>query len=255
MGLQVEQFLCRTDNFGIIARDEASGLVIAVDAPEAAAIEGRLAALGWPLTHILVTHKHPDHVDGISALKARHGCTVIGPAAEEAAIPGIDRLVAGGDVLVIGGQSIDVIATPGHTLGHVAYHFAEARRLFAADCLFSLGCGRLFEGTPAQMWDSLSRLAALPDDTLLHGGHDYTLANARFALSVDPGNAALSARAAEAERQKTEGRMSLPVRLGAEKAENPFLRPHDPAIRAALGMADASDAEVFAELRARKDRF
>jgi hydroxyacylglutathione hydrolase len=253
--IEIEQFICRADNFAVLMHDAASGLTASIDAPDAEAIGEALTRHGWALTHLLITHHHGDHTQGLPALKAATGCTVIGPLAEAKRIQGLDVQVKGGNRFLFGNHAVDVIDTPGHTAGQVAFHMPAAKRLFAADCLFSLGCGRLLEGTAADMWESLQRLMALPDDTLLHCGHEYTLANARFALSVDGSNAALQARAAEAEALRAAGRMTLPVSMAREKATNPFLRPHDPAIRAALGMEAASDLEVFAELRRRKDRF
>jgi hydroxyacylglutathione hydrolase len=253
--VDVEQFICRTDNFGVLLHDAASGLTAAIDAPDAGAIRTALARHGWQLTHLLITHHHGDHTEGLAELKRVTGCTVIGPAGEAHRIAGLDVHVKGGNRFLLGNRAIDVIDTPGHTMGQVAFHVPDARRLFAADCLFSLGCGRLLEGSAADMWGSLQRLMALPGETLLHCGHEYTLANARFALSIDPDNTALQARAGEAERLRADGLMTLPVTLAAERATNPFLRPQDAAIRARLGMEAASDLEVFTELRRRKDRF
>jgi hydroxyacylglutathione hydrolase len=180
---------------------------------------------------------------------------VAGARADEARIPGIDLKLAEGDRFKLGEAEAQVIETPGHTSGHISFWFAEAKALFCADTLFSLGCGRVFEGSYAQMWNSLKKLAALPDDALVYCGHEYTQANARFALSVDPDNKALQARAAEVERQRAAGKPTVPTRLSAERAANPFLRAVDPAIRQRLGMESASDAEVFAEIRRRKDSF
>lgn len=253
--IEIEQFPCRADNFGVLIRDPQSGLVAAIDAPEEAAVEAALARRGWALTHIFTTHHHPDHVEGNAGLKARHGCTIIGPLAERERIPGIDRTVAGGDSFAFGSLEVSVIDTPGHTLGQIAYHIPSQSVVFTADCLFSLGCGRLLEGTPAMMWGSLKRLMALPAETMIHCGHEYTASNARFALSVDPDNAALVARAAEVDRLRAADLPTLPVRLADELAANPFLRPHESAIRARLGMETATDEDVFAELRRRKDVF
>ena len=254
MPIEIEQFMCRTDNFGVLVHDPESGQTASIDAPEAEPVVAALERRGWTLTHILCTHHHPDHVEGNAALIERYGAELIGPAAEAHRIEGLDRQVRGGDAFELCGTRVEVIDVPGHTAGQIAYHWPEARRVFTADCLFSLGCGRVFEGTMEEMHASLQRLAALPEETMIYCGHEYTLSNARFALAVDPDNEALKARAAEAERQRAENRPTVPVRLGDELAANPFLRPHDPAIRATLGMEDASDAEVFAEIRRRKDR-
>jgi hydroxyacylglutathione hydrolase len=250
----IEQFPCREDNFGILVHDPATKLTAAIDAPDAAAIERALQRTGWALTHILVTHHHGDHVEGIAALKARHGARVVANRADAHRIPGVDETVEPGGVYRFGDRTAGIIDTPGHTVGHIAWHFPEEKVLFAGDTLFSLGCGRVFEGTMDQMWASLDRLRQLPDDTRLYCGHEYTVSNARFALSVDPDNAALKARAAEAGAQRASGFATLPVTLGAEKRENPFLRADDPSIRKHLGMERAPDAAVFAELRERKNR-
>ena len=252
MGVEVEQFMCRSDNFGVLVHDPASGTTVGIDAPEADPIIAALERRGWTLTHLLITHHHPDHVDGIDALKGQ-GVEVIGPAAEAHRIRGLDRTVAGGDTFETGGIRVEAIDVPGHTAGQIAYHMPDEALVFTADALFSLGCGRLFEGTPDQMHASLQRLAALPGETLVHCGHEYTEANARFALTVDPDNAALRARAEEVRRLREANEPTLPVRLADELVQNPFLRPHDPGIRRTLGMEAASDAEIFAELRRRKD--
>ena len=255
MTVEIEQFFCRGDNFGILMRDAASGTVALVDAPEEAPILAAIARTGWTPSLLLVTHHHADHVEANLALKARFGLRIIGPAAEAEKIPGIDDKVAGGGTVALGSQTVRVIETPGHTAGHVSYHLPEAGVVFTGDTLFSLGCGRLFEAGPETMFASLARLAALPDETRVYCGHDYTLANARFALSVDAGNATLQARAREVEALRAVGRATLPTTIRAEKAANPFLRAGDPAIRKALAMEAATDAAVFAELRRRKDNF
>ena len=251
--LEIDLFACRSDNFGVLLHDPATGATASIDAPEEKPILDALARRGWTLSHIFTTHHHNDHVEANLALKERFGVTIVGPARET--IPGIDRKVDGGDSFEFAGRRVEVIATPGHTLGHICFHLPEDKLLFAADTLFALGCGRLFEGTPAQMWDSLSRLAVLPDETTIYFGHEYTLSNARFAKTVDPDNAALINRVAEIEALRAAGVFTAPTTIGLEKATNPFLRAGDAAIRRHLGMANASDAEVFAEIRGRKDRF
>ena len=253
--LEIHQFMCRSDNFGVLLHDAETGRTASVDAPEEAAIRAALDEKGWNLTHILVTHHHGDHVEANMALKQAFGVEIIGPKAEAARIPGIDRGVGEGDSLDFAGHHVTVISTPGHTSGEISYFFPEDGLLFAADTLFALGCGRVFEGTPAEMWELLKKLRALPDSTVVYCGHEYTLANARFAVTVDPGNPLLAARARDIEALRNAGRPTLPTTIGEEKATNPFLRPDDPAIRAHLGMKDATDAEVFAEIRGRKDRF
>lgn len=253
--LEIELFSCRGDNFGVLLHDPVSGATASIDAPEEGPILEALARRSWTLSHIFTTHHHNDHVEANLALKDRFGVTIIGPAREAPSIPGIDRTVDGGDSFEFAGRRVEVIVTPGHTLGHICFHLPEEKLLFAADTLFALGCGRLFEGTPAQMWDSLSKLAALPDETVVYFGHEYTLSNARFSKTVDPDNAALLTRVAEIEALRAENAFTAPTTIGLEKATNPFLRAADPAIRRHLGMETASDAEVFAEIRMRKDRF
>ena len=255
MPVEIEPFTCRSDNFGILLRDVESGAVALVDAPEEAPILAAIGRTGWRPSLLLVTHHHGDHVEANLALKQRFGLRIVGPEAEAAKIPGIDEKVAEGDTVMLGTQPVRVIATPGHTAGHVSYHLPEASVAFTGDTLFSLGCGRLFEAGPEAMFASLAKLAALPGGTKLFCGHEYTAANARFALSVDAGNAALQARAKEVESLRAEGRPTLPTTLASELETNPFLRTGDPAIRKALAMEAATDVAVFAELRRRKDNF
>lgn len=255
MSALIELFLCRTDNFGVLVHDEQTGRTAAIDAPEVEAIEAALVRRGWRLTDILVTHHHVDHVDGIESLKASYGCRVVAAKADAHRIPALDETVEEGDTVSVGSLTTEIIDTPGHTVGHIAYWFKQERLLFAADTLFSLGCGRLFEGTPADMWASLQKLRALPDDTVLYCGHEYTLSNARFAVTVDPTNAALARRAAEVETLRGEHKFTLPVLLGAEKRENPFLRADDPAVAKAVGLEGADAVTVFTELRERKNNF
>ncbi|MCR6502639.1 hydroxyacylglutathione hydrolase [Shinella sp. CPCC 101442] len=253
--LEIDLFACRSDNFGVLLHDPVSGATASIDAPEEQAILDALARRGWTLSHILTTHHHNDHVEANLALKARFGVEIIGPAREAPRIPGIDRTVDGGDTFDFAGRRVEVILTPGHTLGHICFYLPEEKLLFAADTLFALGCGRLFEGTSAQMWDALSRLAVLPDETTVYFGHEYTLSNGRFALTVDPENTLLASRVAGIEKLRAAGAFTAPTTIGLEKATNPFLRAADPAVRRHLGMETASDADVFAEIRARKDRF
>ena len=254
-GKIIPQFICRSDNFGILIHDGQSGQTLAVDAPDAGAIEAELEAHGWRLTDILLTHHHEDHVAGVETLRQRHGAHVTGHGADAHRLPRLDAAIMPGEDLRILGEVAEVIATPGHTSGQLAYFFPGLMVLFAGDCLFSLGCGRLFEGTPAQMWPALDRLRRLPAQTRLYCGHEYTQANARFALSVEPGNAALVQRAQQVDALRQHGKPTLPSLLGDECATNPFLRPESPEIRAHFNLADASNMEVFAALRAAKDQF
>lgn len=256
MAALIDIFPCRSDNFGYLVHDTATGRTASIDAPEAAAILAALKRTGWKLTDILITHHHTDHVEGIPAVKRETGAQVTGPRAEAGKILGLDVLVAGGDSLALGETEFIVIETPGHTLGHIGYYEAAGRHLFAADALFSLGVGRMFEGQPGPMWEGLLQLRDLPDDTLLYCGHEYTLSNAAFALSVDPRNAALNIRAGEVKRLVEDGRATIPVSLGLEKATNPFLRADRPELARAMGLAaNADPAAVFAALRRAKDEF
>ncbi len=255
MTIEIEQFMCREDNFGVLLRDAGTGEAALIDAPEEGPILAAIERTGWTPTTLFITHHHADHVEANLALKERFKLRIVGPEAEKAKIPGIDDTVEGGSVVPFAGEKIEVIFTPGHTAGHVTYHLPKAKVAFAADTLFSLGCGRLLECPPPVMFESLKKLAALPADTAVYCGHEYTLANARFALTVDPGNAALQARVKKIEALRAEGRPTLPTTIGEELATNPFLRWADPEIRRNLGMESAADLEVFAEIRKRKDNF
>jgi hydroxyacylglutathione hydrolase len=255
MGLIVDVFSARSDNYGYLVCDEPSGRVAAIDAPDVQAIETALVHRGWRLTDILITHHHGDHTEAIAPLKADYGARVTGPRAEAGKIDGLDVLVEAGDEVELGETRFAVIATPGHTLGHITYHNAAGGHVFTGDALFSLGCGRMFEGTPGPMWEGLKRLRALPDDTLVYCGHEYTAANARFALSVDPDNPALQARAAEVAQLRSAGRFTIPARLGEEKQANPFLRADALELAKAMGLDGSDPAAVFAALRKAKDNF
>lgn len=255
MPLEIVTVPCLRDNYAYLAHDPASGAVALIDAPEAGPIEAALDARGWTLDTILITHHHDDHIAGVERLRARGGVTVVGAAADRRRLPRLDREVAEGDAVGTGAMAARVLDAPGHTRGHVAYHFAEAGALFSADSLMVMGCGRLFEGSPGEMWASLSKLAALPGDTMVYSGHEYAEGNLRFALDADPDNPALRARAEAIAALRAAGEPTVPARLDLERATNPFLRAADPGLRARLGMAGAPDAEVFAELRRRKDAF
>lgn len=255
MALVIEQFGCLSDNFGVLIHDKEAGLTAAIDAPEEAPIRAKLDENGWRLDQILTTHHHADHVDGNLPLKTAFGCKITGPAGESDKIPGIDRAVSEGDTLRFAGTEIEVIETPGHTLGHITFWLPKEKVAFVGDTLFAMGCGRVIEGTMDMMWNSLEKLLALPDDTVLYCGHEYTVANAKFALSVEPGNAALVKRDADVKRLREQGRPTLPTTIAIEKATNPFLRVNAPEIRASLGMQNATPAEIFGELRRRKDTF
>lgn len=255
MTIQIDQFTCRADNFGVLMHDSESGETALIDAPEEATILEAVKRTGWKPTMILTTHHHIDHVEANLSLKQQFNLKIIGPKAEADKIPGIDEQVKEGDVIRFGSEEIRVIETPGHTAGHVSFHLPKAKVAFTADTLFALGCGRLFEAPPPVMYASLKKLAALPPETVVYCGHEYTLSNARFALTIDPQNEALKARAAKIEKLRSEGVATLPTTIGEELETNPFLRWADPAIRKHLGMEGATDADVFAEIRKRKDNF
>lgn len=255
MTIKIHQFTCRTDNFGVLLHDTDSGLTALIDAPEEAAILAAIEETGWKPDMILTTHHHNDHVEANLALKQKFNLRIIGPKAEADKIPGIDRQVVEGDTIPFGTHAIEVIETPGHTAGHVSYFLADAGIAFTADTLFALGCGRLFEAPPPVMFDSLKKLAALPPGTKVYCGHEYTLSNARFALTVDPKNNQLKERAGRIEKLRADGKTTLPTTIGEELATNPFLRWKDAGVRKALGMESAADVDVFAEIRKRKDSF
>jgi hydroxyacylglutathione hydrolase len=255
MPAKIHQFHCLSDNFGVLVHDPATGATAAIDAPEAAAVEKALQDTGWTLTDILVTHHHADHTQGIPELKAKYKCKVTAPKNEASKIADVDATYGGGDTARLGSLSARVIDTPGHTAGHISLVFDDDKIAFVGDTLFSIGCGRVIEGTPTQMWESLLKLRALPDDIRFFCGHEYTQANVKFALTIEPENPALIARAREVEELRAQGKPTLPSTLGAEKAANCFLRADVPSVAASVGMTGKSAAEVFTEIRARKNKF
>jgi hydroxyacylglutathione hydrolase len=255
MPAQTHLFRCLQDNFGVLVHDPATGATASIDAPEADPVEAALKQTGWRLTDILVTHHHGDHTGGIKALKEHHHCRVTAPRAEAARIPAVDVEVGEGDEVKVGSIKARVLETPGHTAGHISYWFADEQLAFVGDTLFSIGCGRVIEGTPAMMWASLLKLRALPDATQVYCGHEYTAANIRFAKTIEPDNKDLAAREREVTSLLANNKSTVPSLLGAEKKENVFLRADVPAVAAAVGLSGRSPAEVFAEVRARKNKF
>lgn len=251
--LTVELIPAMSDNYIYLVRDTRSDAVGVVDPGVAEPVIERLEVAGLKPTHVFITHHHADHIGGMSAILDKYGAHAIGPKADAGRIPGLAETVVEGDRVIFGTHSAQVFETPGHTSGHIAFWFEEGEALFSGDTLFALGCGRLFEGTAADMWRSLSKLRALPAATRIFCGHEYTLTNARFALTVDPANAALAERAAEIERQRAAGTPTIPSTLGVEVATNPFLRADDAEVQAHLAMVGRDPAEVFAEIRGRKD--
>lgn len=255
MPLEIVTIPCRSDNYAFLLHDAAQGVTALVDAPELAPIDAALKQRGWALDLILLTHHHYDHVEAVAPLVAAYGAKVVGAAADAHRLPALDLAVTPGESVPVGGHSADVLDVPGHTVGHIAFHIRDSRAVFTGDSLMAMGCGRLFEGTPDQMWQSLTTLMALPAETEVYSGHEYTAANARFAKTVDPDNTALDQRIAQIDAARRAGVPTVPAPLGLELATNPFLRAADPEIRAHLGLTAVSDAEVFAELRRRKDAF
>jgi len=255
MPLEIITIPCLSDNYAFLAHDAASGDTALIDAPEAGPILAALNARGWTLSHVLLTHHHWDHVDGLADILAQQPAKVIGAAADAYRLPPLDVQVSEGDTFDIGGEPVQIFDVSGHTVGHIAFYMPESDAVFTADSLMALGCGRLFEGTGPQMWASLSKLAALPDETIVYSGHEYTQSNAKFAVTVDPDNPALKDRVAAIETTRAAGKPTVPSELGLEKATNPFLRADDPAIQAHLGMENADPADVFTEIRTRKDNF
>lgn len=256
MALAIHQFLCLQDNFGLLAHDERTGATASIDAPDGEVIAAEAKRIGWGLTHVLLTHHHLDHVEGVPVLaKAFPGLCVVGARKDRRRLPPLTLAVGEGDEVALGDSVARVIETPGHTLGHLAYYFLEDEAVFVGDTLFSLGCGRLFEGTPAMMFASLEKLARLPDETRVYCGHEYTQANGRFAATVDPDNPMLKERTEEVARLRTARKFTLPTTIALERATNPFLRSEEMDVQAALGMSGADPVEVFARMREAKDGF
>ena len=254
MALDVRQFPCLSDNYGYLIRCSETGACAAIDTPDASRILEEARAIGWEIGEIWNTHHHWDHAGGNELIKKETGCRILGPAGEAEKIPGIDQDLSGGDEIGLGDMKVNIIDVPGHTLGHIAYYIPLEKTAFVGDALFALGCGRVFEGDADMMWKSLSRLKALPADTTIYCAHEYTQANARFALSVDPDNPALTAYAKEVEAKRSRGDWTVPTVLSRELEANPFLRADDADLQAAMGHA-GDPVATFAEIRARKDSF
>ncbi len=253
--LQIHQFEAFDDNYGYLIHDEDAGVTASIDSPDAPKILAALEQTGWRLTHILNTHHHFDHTGGNEELKAKFGCQIIGPRGDADKIPALDTAVAGGDVVAVGSHKAKVLDVPGHTLGHIAFWFEDDGVAFVGDALFTLGCGRVFEGTLPQMWQSMQTLAALPPATRIFCAHEYTQANAKFALTVDPENDELRARAKEIDALRARGEPTVPTTIEMELATNPFLRAAEPGVQRAVGMDGADPVAVFTEVRKRKDNF
>ncbi|MFL2769814.1 MAG: hydroxyacylglutathione hydrolase [Rhodospirillaceae bacterium] len=253
--LEIRQIPVLDDNYVYLIREPEYQVVGVVDPAVVDPVMAEADRLGWKITHIINTHHHGDHTGGNLEIKERTGCTIIGPGPDRDRIPGIDVELNDGDTLNFGSASADVFFVPGHTLGHIAYWFSESDALFCGDTLFSIGCGRVFEGTMDQMWTSLSRLRALPSETRVYCAHEYTDNNIAFAVSVDPNNLALRTREAVVRAKRARGEPTVPSRLGEELAANPFLRADQTDLQTALGMVGADPVKVFTEVRNRKDTF
>ena len=252
--LEVHLFPCRSDNYGVLVHDNDAGLTLAIDTPELVAVQNALSQTGWSLDYIFNTHHHFDHVEGNLQLKAETGCQIIGPSGEADKIPGIDLALGEGESFEFGARKIEIIATPGHTIGPNSYWIADSQLLFSGDTLFAMGCGRLFEGTAQMMWQSLQKLMVLPPETDIYCGHEYTLSNGEFAIGIEPGNDALRRRLDAVRDARRAGLATVPSKLSDELATNVFLRASSPEIRDNLNMRDAEDWEVFAEIRRLKDQ-
>ena len=255
MSLEIIVFPCLSDNYGFLLRCSETGQTACVDTPDAAEISKQIEARGWKLDYILNTHHHPDHTGGNKALKRKYGAQVIGPKAEESRIPQIDKALGEGDIFKLGNCAAKVWDTPAHTAGHISYYFEDEAAIFVGDTLFALGCGRLFEGTPAQMWTAMARYKTLPGQTQVCCAHEYTLSNARFAETIETGNSALRDYIETAKAKRADNIPTVPTTIGAEIGANPFMRADQDSVAMAVNMAGASPSDILGEVRRRKDNF
>jgi hydroxyacylglutathione hydrolase len=253
--LNVHMFPCLDDNYGFLIRDEASGKTATIDTPDAAEIMAQARARGWTIDEIWNTHWHPDHAGGNQAIAQATGATSLGPQEVHDRIVPLTRVIKPGDVVNLGDSTARVLDVGGHTLGHIAFVFDDDQIAFVGDALFALGCGRLFEGSAEQAWESLCRLMALPDETIVYCAHEYTQSNARFCATIEQDNEALSTRIADISQKRADGLPTVPTTIGLERATNPFVRADEPSVRRAVDMTDAAAADVFGQVRKRKDNF
>jgi hydroxyacylglutathione hydrolase len=255
MAIELVTIPCRADNYAYLVHDAASGRTAVVDVPDATPVLAAVSARGWALSEIWITHHHDDHISGVAELRAATGAKVLGAAADSHRLPPLDLALGQNDSFSFASHAVNVIGVSGHTVGHIAYHIPDSDLAFTGDSLMAGGCGRMFEGNAPDYWQSLSRLAALPPQTIICSGHEYTASNLRFALSIEPDHAPLVLRQAKVTALRAEGKATVPVRLSEELETNPFLRAGTTAMKLALGMPKADDQTAFAALRARKDHF
>ena len=255
MPLEIVTVPCLKDNYAFLLHSDETGETAVIDVPEAGPILGALSDRDWQLSEIWITHHHWDHIDGVGELKEATGAKVLGAEVDAHRLPPLNHAVKDGETYRFAGSDVQIMDVSGHTVGHIAYHVPDAKVVFTADSLMALGCGRLFEGTAEQMWASLSKLAALPPETLICSGHEYTAANAKFAHTIESDSPELISRISAIEKSRAAGQPTVPSTLADELATNPFLRAHLPQMKAAMNMKDATDAEVFGEIRRRKDAF
>ncbi|MGJ8585237.1 MAG: hydroxyacylglutathione hydrolase [Marinosulfonomonas sp.] len=255
MPIEIVTVPCLSDNYAFLLHSTETGETAVVDVPEAGPILSALVARGWQLTEIWITHHHYDHIDGVADLKDATGAKVVGARADADRLPPLNLAVSEGEGFEFAGNGVEIFDVSGHTVGHIAFYVPAASAVFTADSLMALGCGRLFEGSPDQMWSSLSKLAKLPPDTLVCSGHEYTESNAKFALTIEKDNPDLKSRSVAIKDARHQGLPTVPSLLSLELSTNPFLRAHLPTVKAAVGMENESDAAVFAEVRKRKDAF
>lgn len=255
MAVEVQLIPCLSDNYAVLVHEPESKTTALVDAPEAAPIFAALDKEGWELTHILITHHHPDHVQGIKEIRAKYPVPVYGPRAEADRIPDISVELGHLDVTEVGALTAEIIDTPGHTAGHIVYHFRREQLLFAGDTLFPLGCGRSFERPAEVLWQSLLQLRELPPETQIYCGHEYTLGNAKFSVTVDPNNVQLKARLKQVEGLRAKNQPTVPSSMEEEILTNPFMRADEPAVQEAVGMKGGDPAAVFTKIREMKNNF